>query len=263
MPEGVAVAFMPAFIRICIAPVKAPISRSRLPAYLGRMNDGPSEMKPKPQRTRNPNHDLALRRISQTIWRVRQTLKFTQGQLAERWGISQATLSRWEAGTQMPSGSDLLKIAQEAGIPTSVLTGAEPEAPNQVDSIPVAYVIGGEPCHTRISLPTRFIRPDCVGIEVMDGSASQLYMPGTLLLCEPVTDEAVMPNDICVVTSAADMRIARAMSSEDTRSITWLGLGMTPKWAAPLPASWRPSFRPYGAVSLFSPRVETAGRPSR
>lgn len=224
----------------------------------------PDDVPPRPNRRRNPGHQMARQRVSQAVWAIRQRLDLTQEELAARWQVSQASLSRWEAGTQLPSGPDLIRIAQEAAIPVAVLTGGDAGAPGFVANLAVLHAIGGQIADGyTIMLPTRFVRPNAVGVEIMDASASQVCPEGGLLLCEPHR-MPIEPQDITVVELDGAMRLARALPADEPGSgVAWMGLGETPKTMAPLGGAWRPALRPYGIIGAFSPRVGVIGRPTR
>lgn len=49
--------------------------------------------------------------------------RLTQDQLAERLGVTAATVSRWEQRLREPRGTDLQKLCSETGIPVAEILG--------------------------------------------------------------------------------------------------------------------------------------------
>lgn len=71
--------------------------------------------------------------VAATLRTIRSKLNFTQEQLAERLGVSFATVNRWEGGSNLPQKAArevIMALAQEAGIDTDDEAGesAEPAA---------------------------------------------------------------------------------------------------------------------------------------
>lgn len=64
----------------------------------------------------NPN-------ISDNIKSLRNAKKLTQSELAERVGVTNATISAYEVGTRMPSFDVLIKLAQVFRVSTDNLLG--------------------------------------------------------------------------------------------------------------------------------------------
>ncbi len=72
--------------------------------------------------------------LSETLRAIRASLDLTQEQLAERLGVSFATVNRWEGATRKPQKAALTAVtalAAEAGVDLSVLSG---------DAVPAAKV---------------------------------------------------------------------------------------------------------------------------
>ncbi len=68
--------------------------------------------------------------VAATLRAIRSKLNLTQEQLAERLGVSFATVNRWEGGSNLPQKAArevIMALAQEAGIDTDGDTGESPE----------------------------------------------------------------------------------------------------------------------------------------
>lgn len=61
--------------------------------------------------------------IGDKIYRLRQELDIKQKDLAERVGITEATLSRYENGKRTPSSEIAAKLAKSLGVSTDYLLG--------------------------------------------------------------------------------------------------------------------------------------------
>lgn len=69
------------------------------------------------------NNEIAAEPLAVRIKRLRMASGLTQGQLAERLGLSQAAVGRWEAGEFLPKGRYVVKLAGALGINVSALLG--------------------------------------------------------------------------------------------------------------------------------------------
>ena len=68
--------------------------------------------------------------VAATLRAIRSKMNFTQEQLAERLGVSFATVNRWEGGSNLPQKAArevIMALAQEAGIDTDGDAGESPE----------------------------------------------------------------------------------------------------------------------------------------
>lgn len=149
----------------------------------------------------------------------------------------------------MPGGADMIRIAHEAGVPVAVLTGEEPSG-SATAVLSVLQAIGGSADGYTITAPSRFVRPGATVVEILDTSAAQLYPEGTLLFCEPA-DRGVQ-GAVMVVDTGSELRLAKAVTAEDGRGITWLGLGLSARSAGHLPSIARPILKPYAALTFLT-----------
>ena len=68
--------------------------------------------------------------ISANLRLLRKKAKFTQIELAEKAGVSIATLRRWEAGETTPNGTRIIEIANILGVsPDEIVAGEETHEP--------------------------------------------------------------------------------------------------------------------------------------
>lgn len=69
--------------------------------------------------------------VNISIRQLRDTAGITQLELAERLGVSQPAVARWESGRRMPRLDTLQRIADALGLNLSVIFSAAspPEAP--------------------------------------------------------------------------------------------------------------------------------------
>jgi type I restriction enzyme M protein len=68
--------------------------------------------------------------VAATLRAIRSKMNFTQEQLAERLGVSFATVNRWEGGSNLPQKAArevIMALAQEAGIDTDSDAGESPD----------------------------------------------------------------------------------------------------------------------------------------
>ena len=67
---------------------------------------------------------MDLIKIGKYIAGKRKSLGMTQKQLAEKLGYkSQSTISKWESGTNLPTGKKLIELAQILGTSTNEILG--------------------------------------------------------------------------------------------------------------------------------------------
>ena len=74
-----------------------------------------------PRSERGPSLKPPANEMGRKIRQIRSSLKLTQKELSVRLGVRQATVSRWEAGTDIPSHSSLEEIARLGGVSVSNL----------------------------------------------------------------------------------------------------------------------------------------------
>lgn len=81
-------------------------------------------MKTTPRKTRPGTRDAALdRSVGQRMRAIRERNEITQGEMAERTGFSQSTVSRLEAGGQPWTLTIRTKVAAALGVAPSELEG--------------------------------------------------------------------------------------------------------------------------------------------
>lgn len=68
---------------------------------------------------------MQQKEIGMQISAARKKLKYTQRELAEKLGVSDKTISKWERGAGYPDISLLLPLCRELGIEVSQLLGDE------------------------------------------------------------------------------------------------------------------------------------------
>ena len=47
----------------------------------------------------------------------------TRAEMAKRWGVTEATISRWVSGSRRPRGQQALDVSADTGVPLSTLIG--------------------------------------------------------------------------------------------------------------------------------------------
>ncbi|MBQ7150871.1 MAG: helix-turn-helix domain-containing protein [Synergistaceae bacterium] len=99
-------------------------------------------------------------KIAENLRLQRKKAGMTQMQLADRLGISIATLRRWEAGETVPTGKKILEIADLFGVPsTAIISEGDMSAINTQPIAPTAEqnkskgMLIYEKNGTRIELP--------------------------------------------------------------------------------------------------------------
>ena len=60
------------------------------------------------------------------IKKIRESRGMRQYELADRMGVSQASVSAWESGAAMPSAANLIKLADILDCTVDALLGREP-----------------------------------------------------------------------------------------------------------------------------------------
>jgi transcriptional regulator with XRE-family HTH domain len=66
-------------------------------------------------------HPMIAGMTDHPLTRWRQKHHYTQMQLAERCGIRQGTLARYESGTRIPRGAHLVTLLEVTGLPAEAL----------------------------------------------------------------------------------------------------------------------------------------------
>lgn len=51
--------------------------------------------------------------------------KQSRADWAKKWGVTEATVSRWVSGSRRPRGEQAITISQDTGVPLSVLIGGK------------------------------------------------------------------------------------------------------------------------------------------
>ena len=100
--------------------------------------------------------------ISTNIRILRKRAKLTQIELAEKLGISIATLRRWEAGETAPNGTRIIELANLLGIsPDDIVSETEPAV---------------QPGRALITLPAD---ERSIGMLVFEGEGTRIELPPT------------------------------------------------------------------------------------
>ena len=100
--------------------------------------------------------------IATNIRMLRKKAKLTQIELAEKAGISIATLRRWEAGETTPNGTRIIELANILGV------------------MPDDIVAGGD--GREITSPARLLLPSSAranGMLVFEGEGTRIELPPT------------------------------------------------------------------------------------
>lgn len=96
--------------------------------------------------------------IAATLRAIRANLNLTQKQLAERLGVSFATVNRWEGGANMPqkaARTTIAALAAEAGVEMAEMGADTTEAAAQVTSYsPLETALSQNSCFTRFAIST-------------------------------------------------------------------------------------------------------------
>jgi transcriptional regulator with XRE-family HTH domain len=83
-------------------------------------------------------HEQRQKGLGFLVKRMREEAVMSQGELAERIGSTQSSVSRWESGNQFPSLHSLNVIAQATGF--DLLIGARGKG-EQIDGLPMRRMI--------------------------------------------------------------------------------------------------------------------------
>lgn len=165
-------------------------------------------------RAYSPVHDARMNKAFGAFLRNYRTLsKLTQGELAERLGVSQATISRWEKGQQEPDRQQidrLVKVIPEIQGEFEFYGGwnrQTPFAPVSVTSAAEAGVWLQNPYWPDsdqyvVTVPANNLRREGIfGVEVRGPSANLLFPPGSILICQNLKnyDRALKPGAKVIV----------------------------------------------------------------
>lgn len=74
--------------------------------------------------------------LNEELRRLRKERKLTQEQLAEIFGLSQATIASWEKGTRQPVTEFIPTIAEFFGVTTDALLGMDDPAKTDAPAVP-------------------------------------------------------------------------------------------------------------------------------
>lgn len=104
-------------------------------------------------------------RYSLNLKPFRQRAKFTQQQLAEKVGVEQPTIQRWEAGKQKPSLDDLDKLAGALGVhPGELFRDEEFEGDPQATEAAIQHLAAAAIRSAAGNVPASSVRPIVRGL---------------------------------------------------------------------------------------------------
>lgn len=196
-----------------------------------------------------------MERIADTVFRLRTRLDMSQERFGARFSVSQGTVSRWEAATQIPDGKALAQIASEAGITLDVLLGSIHDHAFPLDHVPVLGVveagvfrqIGDQVKEVfNVSVPehTGYADLPREGYEVVDQSADREYPARSVLVTVPFASLRTDPKDgdhvLCLwITDAGTERTCREYHVDDRGQAWLLSLSTEPRLSGAVPAEER------------------------
>lgn len=188
--------------------------------------------------------------LSQRIRNLRLSLRENQAEFADRFGVTQGSVSRWENGS-MPDPDAMVRIAELAGVDVRDLLGAAPSDASFVTLGQRLMVRGAvaagvwreafespqeewEPytggVHVKVDPSRRF------GLRVEGESMNELYPPGTILDCVSIFDTDVPESGqrVVVIRERDDGKLEATVKQYlvDENGRQWL-----------LPRSTNPSFQ--------------------
>ena len=204
-----------------------------------------------------------LRAVSLALRRFRDVTSLSQEQLAERLGVSQPTVARWESGDSVPRGGHLLALSRELGIPAAALVGDEAPAHSAAVPVQVAFRVGeGTPSGAALLIPESACilasSGDLVAVEIMDDSADLRFPAGSVLICERWSG-SVQHRAIAVLSAHPSdspnglLRVGSAAAPQPQGVPRWWSLSSRPDLQGPLPTAggelWTPVLRPVVAIT--------------
>lgn len=199
--------------------------------------------------------DEMNRRFATAVTRLRMRLGLNQTEMGARYGVNQATVSRWERGKQIPEAPILHTIAREAGISVESLIGSSLLVKPPLQNISVVgrvesgvfqpAIIKQAELYT-VSLPEQ---PEYAGLaregyEVADQSANREYPKGSVLITVPFQGLGRNPmNGDHVIAFSHDHKKVEVTVNEyriDASGNAWLvSLSIDAPMIPPVPAKER------------------------
>lgn len=216
---------------------------------------------------KKPDDIVVLRAVSMAVRQHRERTGLNQSQLAERIGVSQGNVSRWESGNGIPRGDALMRLARELNVSPQALVGLGNAPVAETVPVSVSYRIGpGEPSQASLRVPasvfTEASRGDLLGVEITDDSADARFPTGSVLICERWGGEPYHRALAVVAPSPIDtldgpLLVASASVTNTHGAVRWWSLRAGPGRDGPLPTGhgevWTPVFRPVAAIIPVSP----------
>lgn len=130
--------------------------------------------------------------LSERIKALRTSLGLTQTQLAEKVGITQRQIAKYEAGEAEPREHTLLLISRALGVTKDSLLGIEEK--NNNGKLPLYSMIELQNFGVKDLVPTDYAdiilptRLNSYGVRVLGSSLEPYYEEGEILLIEPMSE---------------------------------------------------------------------------
>lgn len=145
--------------------------------------------------TTDVRYPAGVAKLTMRIRTLRESMGLTQAEFADRVGVKQSTISRWESGKETPEYGFRVELAKLAGMTVEEFSGLVLPKVAKLQPVTIlGHVEGGEwmeaaewPPESQYSI---HIRPDerfkevkKFGLEVRGTSMNLLYPPGSTLIC--------------------------------------------------------------------------------
>lgn len=157
-----------------------------------------------------PKRENAPMEFTANLKRFRERAQLNQAQLAERVGVQQATVQRWEAGNREPKHADLEKLALALGVTVAQLFGGDiadaiPDDAEVVVSVPVIGAVQAgnwrgavQQASGYVDVPKSDAPKGSFALRVSGDSMDLHVMPDTMIVVNP-NDTALFPGKLYVV----------------------------------------------------------------
>jgi len=169
--------------------------------------------------------------IAEKIRELRKSARMNQSQFARYLDVNQATVSRWENGTQDPGYSHLLRLANLAGVSVSEFSGQTGHLTEDASDIEVRHIINaGNPdlwpempaekiYRVKIMPDNRWPNVRRVGVEVRSQCFNLVYPPGSVLITIPLDDihYSLNDKDRLIVSKHEDKKIELSIREVELR----------------------------------------------
>lgn len=193
--------------------------------------------------------------LGERIKRLRESKKETQEQFAERFGVRQSTIARWESDKQFPDGFNLIRLAVLAGLSVSEFAFGNNVEP--MFSIDIIGTAGGPWRTSYLETKGSFTVPSELqgaiakeggfALAVEGDDMDSVFPDGSVVMCNPVKGR---PEDIdpgarvAVVQRKADgmqRLVLRQLRRDQEDGTAWL-------WTEPSDSA-RQVARQFGAAT--------------